>query len=44
MVSNKQELKTYSKLGFNMIAVGTGMNILTRSISQMLGWFKPKKW
>ena len=36
MVNNKQELKTYSKLGFNMIAVGTEMNILSRSISQIL--------
>ena len=36
MVNNKQELETYSKLGFNMIAVGTEMNILTRSISQIL--------
>ena len=36
MVNNKQELQTYSKLGFNMIAVGTEMNILSRSISQIL--------
>ena len=36
MVNNKQELETYSKLGFNMIAVGTEMNILSRSISQIL--------
>ena len=36
MVNNKQELETYSKLGFNMIAVGTEMNILTRSISQII--------
>ena len=36
MVNNKQELETYSKLGFNMIAVGTEMNILTRSISEIL--------
>ena len=35
MVNNKQELETYSKLGFNMIAVGTEMNILSRSISQI---------
>ena len=33
MVNNKQELETYSKLGFNMIAVGTDMDILSRSIS-----------
>ena len=36
MVNNKQELETYSKLGFNVIAVGTEMNILSRSISQIL--------
>ncbi len=36
MVNNKQELETYYKLGFNMIAVGTEMNILSRSISQIL--------
>ena len=36
MVNNKQELETYLKLGFNMIAVGTEMNILTRSISEIL--------
>ena len=36
MVNNKQELETYYKLGFNIIAVGTEMNILSRSISQIL--------
>ena len=36
MVNNKQELENYKKLGFNMIAVGTEMNILSRSISQIL--------
>ncbi|OUW58566.1 MAG: hypothetical protein CBD59_02915 [Alphaproteobacteria bacterium TMED199] len=36
MVNNKQELETYYKLGFNMIAVGTEMNILSRSISKIL--------
>ncbi len=36
MVNNRDELKTYNKLGFNMIAVGTEMNILSRSISQIL--------
>ena len=36
MVNNRQELEYYSKLGFNMIAVGTEMNILSRSISQIL--------
>ena len=40
MVNNKQELEIYSKLGFNMIAVGTEMNILSRSISQILEWFQ----
>ena len=35
-LNNKQELETYSKLGFNMIAVGTEMNILSRSISEIL--------
>ena len=36
MVNNKQELETYSKLGFNIIAVGTEMNILSRSILEIL--------
>ena len=36
MVNSKKELETYSKLGFNMIAVGTEMNILSGSISQIL--------
>ena len=36
MVNNKEEIETYSKLGFNMIAVGTEMNILYKSISQIL--------
>ena len=36
MVNNKEELETYSKLGFNMIAVGTEMNILSKTISQIL--------
>jgi len=36
MVNNQDELKMYSKLGFNMIAVGTEMSILSRSISQIL--------
>ena len=36
MVNNKQELETYSRLGFNMIAIGTEMNILSKSISQIL--------
>ena len=36
MVNNKEELENYKKLGFNMIAVGTEMNILSRAISQIL--------
>ncbi len=36
MVNNKQELENYKKLGFNMIAVGTEMNILSTAISQIL--------
>ena len=36
MVNNKQELEIYSKQGFNMIAIGTEMNILSKSISQIL--------
>ena len=36
MVNNQDELKIYSDLGFNMIAVGTEMSILSRSISQIL--------
>ena len=36
MVNNKKELETYFKLGFNMIAIGTEMNILSRSISHIL--------
>ena len=36
MISNKDELEFYTALGFNMIAVGTEMNILTRSISEII--------
>ena len=36
MVNNQDDLKMYSDLGFNMIAVGTEMSILSRSISQIL--------
>ena len=36
MVNNQDELKMYSNLGFNMIAVGTEMSILSKSISQIL--------
>ena len=36
MVNNKQELEIYKKIGFNMIAVGTEMNILSKAISQIL--------
>ena len=35
MVNNRHELEYYSKLDFNIIAVGTEMSILTKSISQM---------
>ena len=36
MINNKGELEMYTALGFNMIAVGTEMNILTRSISEII--------
>ncbi len=36
MVNNRDELEYYSKLGFNIIAAGTEMSILTKSISQIL--------
>ena len=36
MVNNNDELEMYSELGFNMIGVGTEMNILSRSISQII--------
>lgn len=36
MINNKDELEMYTALGFNMIAVGTEMNILTRSISEII--------
>ena len=36
MVNTHDELKMYSNIGFNMIAVGTEMSILSRSISQIL--------
>jgi 2-keto-3-deoxy-L-rhamnonate aldolase RhmA len=36
MISNKDELEMYSNLGFNMIAVGTEMNILSKGISNLL--------
>jgi 2-keto-3-deoxy-L-rhamnonate aldolase RhmA len=36
MVNNNDELEMYSELGFNMIAVGTEMNILSRSISEII--------
>ena len=36
MVNSRQELETYSKLGFNMIAVGTEMKILSEAVSQIL--------
>ena len=36
MVNNKEELAYYKNLGFNMIAVGTEMNILGKGISAVL--------
>ena len=36
MINNKDELEMYTTLGFNMIAIGTEMNILTRSISEII--------
>ena len=36
MVNNKDEMQMYNNLGFNMIAVGTEMNILSRAISKIL--------
>jgi len=36
MVNNNDELEMYSELGFNMIGVGTEMNILSRSISEII--------
>jgi 2-dehydro-3-deoxyglucarate aldolase/4-hydroxy-2-oxoheptanedioate aldolase len=36
MVNSKEELSTYKQLGFNMIAVGTEMNILKQGVSNIL--------
>ena len=36
MVNNKEELSIYQKLGFNMIAVGTEMNILKQGVLNIL--------
>ena len=36
MVNNKEEMEMYNNLGFNMIAVGTEMSILSRAISEIL--------
>ena len=36
MVSTKQEMDFYSDLGFNVIAVGTEMNLLTDKISNLI--------
>ena len=36
MVSTKQEMDFYSNLGFNVIAVGTEMNLLTNKISSLI--------
>ena len=36
MVSTKQEMSFYSDLGFNVIAVGTEMNLLTNKIANLI--------
>ena len=36
MVSTRQEMNFYSDLGFNVIAVGTEMNLLTDKITNLL--------
>ena len=36
MVNNKDEMQMYNNMGFNMIAVGTEMNILSKAISKIL--------
>ncbi len=36
MVNNKDELEMYSKLGFNIIAVGTEMSLLGNGVSNLL--------
>ena len=36
MVSTKQEMDFYSDLGFNVIAVGTEMKLLTDKISNLV--------
>ena len=36
MVNSKEELSIYKQLGFNMIAVGTEMNILKQGVSNIL--------
>ena len=36
MVSTKQEMNFYSDLGFNVIAVGTEMNLLTDKILNLI--------
>ena len=36
MVNNKNELEMYSNLGFNLIAVGTEMSILSQGMSNLL--------
>jgi 2-keto-3-deoxy-L-rhamnonate aldolase RhmA len=36
MVNNEDELEMYSNLGFNLIAVGTEMSILSQGMSNLL--------
>ena len=36
MISTRQEMDFYSDLGFNVIAVGTEMNLLTDKISNLI--------
>ena len=36
MVSNKEDLKFYQDFGFNIIAVGTEMSLLTKTIKNLI--------
>ena len=40
MVNNKDEIEIYSNLGFNLIAVGTEMSILSQGVSNLLKYTK----
>ena len=40
MVNNKDELEMYTNLGFNLIAVGTEMSILSQGVSSLLKYKK----